>query len=245
MSSDTGVTATSRPIAPKAGSEPEPPADAKPMRKDALRNRQALIDAARVVFAQRGVEASLDDIARQAGVGVGTAYRHFANKYDLLAALMEQILDGVLDTAESTLAIDDPWLALVSFLEQMLQMQVNDRGLREVMLGFHDEAQFDQKFEQVHDRIGAVVDDLLERAKTAGVVRIDAETSDIGVIVMMLCAAADLTSDDAPDLWRRYLALCLEGLKPADVPLPEQALSEQQMRAALAVHKGSLSRSSC
>src|SRR5438309_11778366 len=95
-------------------------APARPLRKDAARNRTLLIDAAREVFARRGTEASLDDVAKHAGLGVGTAYRHFANKHELLKALMSHTIDQVIDAAETAASTKDPWQALVAFLEAML-----------------------------------------------------------------------------------------------------------------------------
>src|ERR1700761_5574319 len=92
-------------------------APARPLRKDAARNRELLIEAAREVFARRGLEASLDDVAHHAGLGVGTAYRHFANKYELATALMQQTIDTIVASAEQALQADDPWVGLTDFLE--------------------------------------------------------------------------------------------------------------------------------
>src|ERR1700744_562 len=89
---------------------------ARPMRRDAARNRELLIVAGRQVFARRGLDASLDDVARQAGVGVGTAYRHFANKFELAEAIMKQALDDVLVMTETAARAPDPWESLGGFL---------------------------------------------------------------------------------------------------------------------------------
>src|SRR5487761_263657 len=97
MISGTGTAAVAEDVAP-----------ARPLRKDAARNRELLIAAARDVFAQRGIEASLDDVARRAGLGVGTAYRHFANKYELLTALMAQTIDEIVEQAEYAATLEDP-----------------------------------------------------------------------------------------------------------------------------------------
>jgi AcrR family transcriptional regulator len=156
MSSATDQTVASRPS--------ESSTAARPMRKDAARNRELLLASARVVFAQRGADASLDDIARHAGLGVGTAYRHFGNKYELLDALMVQLVDQFILTAENSLDVEDPWQGIVVFLERALEAQVNNRGLREVMLGFHESA----KFDEVNDRVNAVLGKLLERARRSG-----------------------------------------------------------------------------
>ena len=145
----------------------EPLTTSRPMRKDAARNRELLIAAAREVFAKRGLEASLDEVARHAGVGVGTAYRHFANKYELLSALMTQAVDEMVADAERALAEDDPWQGLVLFLESALAVQSEDRGLREALMGVHDP----QKLEQIHDRLVGPISEILLRAQRAGVVR--------------------------------------------------------------------------
>jgi AcrR family transcriptional regulator len=208
-------------------------ATARRLRKDAARNRELLIEAAREVFARRGLEASLDDVAHHAGLGVGTAYRHFANKYELATALMQQTIDRVVDNAEQALSVEDPWLGLVSFLEATLAVQSADRGLRQVLMGVHDP----EKMAQVHDRLAGPTAELMSRAQRAGAIRADADTTDLGFIVGMVCAVADMAGDDSPQLWRRYLTICLDGLRPGGTPFPAQALSEPQFRKALAAHK--------
>jgi AcrR family transcriptional regulator len=208
-------------------------AASRPLRKDAARNRELLIEAAREVFARRGLEASLDDVAHHAGLGVGTAYRHFANKYELASALMQKTIDAFIDHVEAALLVDDPWEGLVSFLEAALVIQSADRGLREVLMGVHDP----EKMEQVQDRLAGPIEELLGRAQRAGAVRPDAETTDIGVIITSLCAVADMAGDSSPQLWRRYLAICLDGLRPGGTPLPIPALSEPEFRCAMARRK--------
>ncbi len=113
---------------------------ARPLRRDAVRNRAALIEAARTVFAERGLDASLDDVAHQAGVGVGTAYRHFANKYELAEAIMREAVEEIVALAHESGEIDDPWDGLVHFLEGSCVAQIANRGLHEVLMGMHDES---------------------------------------------------------------------------------------------------------
>jgi len=107
----------------------------RPLRKDAARNRELLIAAAREVFASRGFEASMDDIAHHAGLGVGTAYRHFANKYDLANAIFDKAVEAFVDSAEEAMATPDPWQALVDVIEQTLEAQTDNRAIREILLG--------------------------------------------------------------------------------------------------------------
>jgi AcrR family transcriptional regulator len=211
-------------------------AAARPMRKDAARNRELLIVAAREVFAQRGLEASLDDIAHHAGLGVGTAYRHFANKRELAAALIDDAVNKIVALAEDAVAIDDAWQGLVGFFEGALAVQAADRGLREVLMGLHDPEQLDA----IHDRLSALTDRLLERGQQQGVIRRDLVSSDIGFVMTMVCAVLDVGGDAAPEIWRRYLAVCLAGLKPGSDPLPLAPLSEPEFRKAVASHKATL-----
>ena len=102
----------------------------RPLRRDAARNRALLLDAAREVFAARGLEATLDEIAHHAGVGVGTAYRHFANKQELAAAIFKDDFEQLVESARAALDVDDPWQALAGFIETTQQLVTGDVRLR-------------------------------------------------------------------------------------------------------------------
>jgi len=211
--------------------------DSRPLRKDAARNRALLLDAAREVFAERGLEASLDDIARHAGLGVGTAYRHFSNKYELAQAIFAEAIDAVVELAERASSAADPWVGIVSFLQGTAEMQTADRGLREVLMGVIDP----EKMEQVHDRLSEPLRTMIERAKHAHQVRPDVEATDLGIVVLMLCTVADVTGDAAPDLWRRYLPMLLDGLRSGS-ELPVPPVAEDVLRKAMDSHKQRLVR---
>jgi AcrR family transcriptional regulator len=209
----------------------------RPLRKDAARNRELLLGAAREVFAERGLEASLDDIAHRAGVGVGTAYRHFANKYELAHAIFAEAIDRVVALAERGAESPDPWTGIVTFLEGTAVMQTADRGLREVLMGVHDTA----KMEQVHDRFSGPMRTMVERAKQAGQIRPDVDVTDLGIVLVMLCTVADIMGDASPDLWRRYLPMLLDGLRSgSDLPVPP--VPEDVLRKAMDTHKQRLAR---
>jgi AcrR family transcriptional regulator len=210
----------------------------RPLRKDAVRNRQLLIDAAREVFAERGLDATLDDVAHRAGLGVGTAYRHFANKYELAGAIFQQAVDEIVELAEQAFTAQDPWQGLVGFLEGTLAAQTVNRGLREVLLGVHDPEQDSR----VQERIGGPIIALMERAQASGAVRADASPTDLGMIITMLCVVADIAGDADPELWRRYLPILLAGLSPSGPELPVAALSDEAMRKAMTSHKQRLAR---
>jgi AcrR family transcriptional regulator len=202
------------------------------MRKDAERNRAALVAAAREVFAERGLDASLDDVAHRAGLGVGTAYRHFPNKHELAKAIFVQAIDDIVALADEAAQCADPWDGIVMFMEGAAAAQSVDRGLREVLMGEHDP----QRMDQVNERLTETIGGLVKRAQRAGAVRPDIATTDIGVVVMMLCTVADLAGDVAPDLWRRYLPMLLDGLRPgAELPVPP--MSDGALREAMASHK--------
>jgi AcrR family transcriptional regulator len=212
-------------------------AASRPLRKDAARNRALLVQAAREVFAERGLEASMDDVAHRAGLGVGTAYRHFANKYELAQAIMSEAIEQVYDLVDAAVAMDDAWAGLVSFVEGTTELQSSDRGLREVLMGVHDAEQM----EQVSERLSGPLRELVERAKDAGAVRPDVESTDIGLVVMMLCMVADVTGDASPELWRRYLPMMLDGLRSGAAP-SVPPLSDDLLRKAMTTHKQRLVR---
>ncbi|WP_375477713.1 TetR/AcrR family transcriptional regulator [uncultured Jatrophihabitans sp.] len=204
----------------------------RPLRKDAARNRALLMAAAREVFAERGLDASLDDIAHRAGVGVGTAYRHFGNKQELASAILREAIGEFALIAEQAAATEDPWQALVGFLEAAAEAQTADRGLREALMGMHLPDQMDE----AHSRVSAPLGKVLDRAKAAGVVRPDTELTDLGMVLLMLCTAADVAADVSPELWRRYLPLLLAGLRSSD-ELPVAPIAEDQLLKAMASYK--------
>lgn len=181
----------------------------RPLRADAVRNRERILVAAAEVFADRGLDATLDDIADHAGVGVGTVYRRFPNKEALVEALFEKGVNAMVELAVEAANVDDSWKGLVWFLEQATQMHAEDLGLRDVML---HSAYGRDRVAQAKDRIIPVVTRLVERARSDGHVRPDLVTADIPIIELMLSSVAEYTSDTAPDLWRRYLGIMLDGI---------------------------------
>jgi AcrR family transcriptional regulator len=207
---------------------PDEKSSSRPTRKDAVRNRQLLIQSAREVFAVRGLEASMDDVAHHAGLGVGTAYRHFANKHELASAIFETAVDEIVDLADQALGMADPWEGLVTFLEATLNAQTLNRALREILTGIYDDAR-----DGHNARITAPFAPLVDRAKAVGAIRPEAEPSDISLIIVMLCTLADASTEQSPFLWRRYLPMMLAGLRDGASPMPVPALTPEQLRAAL------------
>lgn len=199
-------------------------------RADAVVNRERLVQAAREVFAEEGFSATLHDIGVHAGVGVGTIYRNFASKQQIIDTLYEEALDTVLVGVREALEVTDPWRALVTFFEVTAAQQSRDRGLSAMFLG----ADSTTVREQTASRILDAISPLFERASASGVVRAGIGVTDILPIFAMLDAVYRL-SDESPELWRRYLALVLDGLRAGDRgPLPVPALDASAFRTSIA-----------
>jgi AcrR family transcriptional regulator len=198
------------------------------VRKDAARNRDRLISAARTVFADRGIDATLDDIAREAGVGTGTAYRHFPNKKVIAAEILADAIQQIAIDAEDALSIDDPWDAVVAFFENTSARLAADRGLYQNLAG---RANVDDKT-RIWPHIVDGITRLFDRAKQAGMMRADAEPEDAGVVFSMLGVAFSTGT------WRRYLALLLDGLRATERPeLPCPPPAFATLDAVIAVSK--------
>jgi AcrR family transcriptional regulator len=188
----------------------------QPLRKDAERNRQLIIEAARELFAERGLSVTLNDIAHHAGVGVGTVYRRFPNKELLIDTLFQDRLDAWGRLFEEGLADPDPWNAIVTVHERALELWARDRGLKEILMG---SPQTPRRATRQRAQLHPLAGKLIERAQAAGEVRADATTQDFGVVLLMVAAVMDAAEDVDAELWRRYLRVALQGLRPAGAPL--------------------------
>jgi len=205
----------------------------RPLRKDAERNRQRILRAASEVFTTRGVGATLDDIADHAGVGVGTVYRRFPDKEALIEALFEERLGVMVGLAEQGAANPDPWAGLVFFLEQAGGLLAGDRGLRQIlMFATHGR----DRVGEARARLLPVVTTLVARAQADGSVRADLRPTDVPLIEFMLAMLAEYAHPVRPGIWRRYLAIILDGLRPGRAtvtPLPEPPLSPAEIGTAM------------
>jgi AcrR family transcriptional regulator len=215
-------------VEPTAGTEP------RRLRADAARNRQRLIDAAEEVFAAQGLDATLDDIARHAGVNVATAYRHFANKHELARAYLQQTLDRAVALAEEAAEVEDPMAGLAQFLGQALDLLAANRGFVDVLTNAYGAEWFK---DQLHHLITGPIRRLVVRGQQAGVVRPDVDGTDFVVILPMLASVSDRgVVARVPEPTRRYLALVLAGLRPDGTPLPGRPPTDAEIQAAVA-HK--------
>ncbi len=205
----------------------------RPLRRDAERNRQRILTAASEVFNERGLEVSLDEIARHAGVGVGTVYRRFRTKEELVEALFMDRLDSIAAIADQSFETPDPWSGLVSFMERMAEIMVDDLGLRQILMF----ATYGRDLVAVARRRNApLVERLVTRAQAAGLLRADLRQTDIMFIVFMLTEAARFAQAASPDIWRRYLTLILDGMRPGRegvTPLPVAAMLPEEMEKSM------------
>jgi AcrR family transcriptional regulator len=188
------------------------------------------------VFTEYGLEVSLDEVARQAGVGVGTVYRRFRTKEELVEALFVDRIDAIAAVAQRAIEEPDPWTGLVSFMEQMAEMLAGDLGLRQMLMFAtygRDQVAYARR------RNAPLLEKLVERAQAAGQVRPDLRQTDIPFIVFLLAEAAEIARYASPGIWRRYLALILDGMRPAReglTPLPVSALLPDEMEMTMRQH---------
>jgi AcrR family transcriptional regulator len=202
------------------------------LRKDAERNRQRIVDAARELFAEKGLEATLNDVAHHANVGVGTVYRRFATKEELLDAVFEDGIERVVALAESALQNEDSWAGFVWFVEQLCEMTATDRGLREMV---YSKAYGGHGVERSRLRLTPPVSKLVERARDDGYLRPDVEPSDMPILGMLAGTVSEWAGHVEPELWRRYVALLVDGMRyrEGQPRLRVDALEEEQMDAAM------------
>ncbi|MEV0248944.1 TetR family transcriptional regulator [Nocardia sp. NPDC050712] len=202
------------------------------LRADAARNHQRIIEAAQHLFADRGLETTLDDVAERAGVGVGTVYRRFANKKELIAEVFEASVTEFGSAAEAAAAHPDPWEALVQFFEYACTHLAANRGFSEVMLELENDR---ERFALMRDRIKPTVAAIVDRARAAGALQPDIEASDFFALVHMVGALAEFAKPVTADLWQRYLAIGLNGVRGDTTPrrpLPVPPLTDEQVEQA-------------
>ena len=209
------------------------PSPDRPLRRDAERNRQRILEAARDAFADEGLSVTLDEIARRAGVGVGTVYRRFPDKEQLIDALFEEQMTKFAALANECLEDANPWDGLLRFLNQACHTHASDRGFKEVALsGAHGL----ERVARARDLMFPVVARLVRRAQEDGSLRPDIEPTDMPLLQLMLGSLSECTRDVDPEVWRRYLGIITDGLRTQrDEPctLGCGALSTEQAQATM------------
>ncbi|HTX28661.1 MAG TPA: helix-turn-helix domain-containing protein [Streptosporangiaceae bacterium] len=214
------------------------PSVVRGLRADAERNRAAILAVARDVFAEQGLEAPLEVIAARAGVGIATLYRRFPTREKLVAAALLEKIALYAGAAEQALAVPDPWAGFAGFVQRICELQACDRGLGDLL---SMALPADEQIEQLRTTANGQVITLIERAKASGTLRDDFVGEDLLLLLIATAAVMQVTRADAPDAWRRFVALALDAFRRQDAPsLPEPPATVQMTRAMarLAAERG-------
>lgn len=226
---DSATVSRMTPTTAETAAEPDA---ARPLRADALRNRALILDTARRLFAERGLGVTLNDIAHEAGVGVGTVYRRFADKDAVIAALRADKFAVLRGLAQRAAEVDDPREALRGYLHEVMAVRVRDRAIHEAVAGAPHGT---DDLREERDRLGEEVERVIERARAAGVVREGFAARDVPLLTMMIGGVADRAGEAHPQLWRRYAALVIDAVcpPPASSALPGDPLSAAALPAVM------------
>jgi AcrR family transcriptional regulator len=203
----------------------------RPLRRDARESRDKLIAAAQAEFAVRGVDASLEKIARDAGLAIGTLYRHFPTRLDLLMAALKPRLQEFVDGANMAVEMDDPWDGFVAYLDNLFAVQAGDRGFNDFL-----SRRFpgNSETEHIHDVMCQQIEDVLARAQEVGKARPDITRADIVNLIWSNGRIIDATSANAPTAWRRQLYLMLDAYRAERAhSIPEPPMTDEQLYDAM------------
>lgn len=208
------------------------PVDPSPApRADARRNRRRIIEAARVVFARDGLDASMASIAREAGVGKATVSRHFADPHELIDQVFADRMQIYVDLTEQALAESDPWAAFTGYVWALCQMQADDRGFADLLtLSLPVTGDHHAKHLVAYEGFLTVIG----RAKSAGSLRDDFESADLVVLLMANVGVLTASGVEAPDSWRRLVGQLIRayaGPTAPDVEVPAAPTSDELHRA--------------
>lgn len=201
----------------------------RPLRVDAERNRARIVAAAQAAFAKRGLDVPLEEIAALAGVGIATLYRRFPTRDDLIAACFEDRVAEYANAAEDALRAPDGWSGFRAYVERICAMQAADRGLKDVLMRTFPNA---KALERHRARGYELTVRLIDRAKAQGSLRSDFVPEDIVLLLMANAGVVQAAGQDAPEAWRRFVALMLEAFR-ADraLSLPPAPTPRHMLRA--------------
>jgi len=215
-----------------------------PRRRDAQANLARILSTAADVFAERGLTATLADVAKAAGVGVGTVYRTFTTKDDLIHEVYEPLFAQAEQQALDASSAPDPWQGISEFLERSITTLAPDRGFRELLSGSYSETlgwsrprtphRLAKLVEDSHNRTGAHLERLVRRAREAGLVRDDLVAGDLLLFSMAVQTSVDFGGPRHPRLYRRMIGFVMDSLQPArqaPTPLPVPGLTNRQIAA--------------
>ncbi len=200
------------------------------LRVDAERNRSRILEAAQAKFAERGLEVPLEEVAEHAGVGIATLYRRFPTREDLIAACFERRLEEYARVAEEALEATDGWSGFCAYAEHVCSMQAADRGLKDVLTRTLPNA---KKLEAHRTRGYELSVRLIERAQAEGTLRRDLVPEDLVLLLMANAGVVQGAGVAAPDAYRRFVRLMLDGFRSegaSELPPPP---SPRQMITAM------------
>jgi AcrR family transcriptional regulator len=186
-----------------------PPDEPRPLRADARRNRERIVTAARAVFAEQGREAQMDDVARLAGVGVGTVYRHFPTKEALIVGLVAAKFERLERWALQALEVEDPWAAFEQMMWRSAEQMARDRTLFQVVCA---EPDLVDRIASARVGLHAAMTEVMRRAQAAGGLRADLRVEDIGPIMSGVGGAMGMCASTGED-WKRYFGFVIDGLR--------------------------------
>lgn len=181
-----------------------------PLRSDARRNRELILAAASELFSESGADLSIDELARRAGVGHATIFRRFPSKDDLILAMLEERLTELAELVEEAAQAEDAWEGLSRAMATIAERQAMDRGLAEVA---HSRVVGAPNLREARERILTPIASLLRRAQDDGQVRADLAPEDVFFLIAA-AANAQPCRFQIPGLWRRYLGVVLDGMRP-------------------------------
>lgn len=201
------------------------------MRADAEKNRERVLDAARELFAEQGLDASTNEIARRAGVGVATLFRRFPTRDDLVGAVFADRMAAYVAATDEALADPDPWQGFCGYIERVCRMQADDRGFADVLTLTFPTA---KALEDDRNRAAEALGVLLDRAKASGRLRQDFAHQDVPLILMANAGVVTATRNAAPDAWKRLTGYLIQAFAAeAAHPLPEPPTPRQMYRALM------------
>jgi AcrR family transcriptional regulator len=188
------------------------------LRRDAERNRERILGAARGVFAAKGIEASMASVARTAGVGIATLFRRFPTREDLINAVFADTMNAYVDAVTTALGDPDPWHGFTSYIHTVCAMQAADRGFAEVLTMTFPAA---TNLEDQRQRAYRGFLQLIDRAKETGQLRPDFTSQDLVILLMANAGVIAATQTAAPGTWERLVGYMLQAFtapQPATLP---------------------------
>lgn len=214
---------------------PEPLSSGKPLRSDALRNRDLIVSAAAQLFAERGLTVPLEDVARAAGVGVATLYRRFPTRSELAIAVFERNMSSYIDVVEKALANSEPWDSFRNLAFDLCALQASDPGMRAILTTeFPPSSLIERQANQMVEKVGEV----MTRAQADGALRPDVVVGDVVVMLLANAGVVEATREHAPDAWRRFAAMMVDSMRVGSHRELPDPTPPQQLRRSIGMVTG-------